>query len=147
VYSHLYSHILSQAMGAVTVRHFARLMPHLLRWLHSPEPATAAAAIAALRVIVLRCWPRMPAHALLIGRHLQASCCASCECCVWLTVALLLERAVLAAGRCLPHGLALQLAVSCSSPCAATAVAAAIAAAVVCCCCCQLAGQDATSPT
>ena len=64
----------SQAMGAVTVRHFARLMPHLLRWLHSPDPVTAAAAVAALRVIVLRCWPRMPAHALLIGQHLQASC-------------------------------------------------------------------------
>ena len=105
-------------MGAVTVRHFARLMPHLLRWLHSPDPATAAAAVATLRVVVLNCWPRISVHAPLIGQHLQASCCAPCQCCVWLTVTLLLETAVLAAGKHLPDGLALQLAVPCSSLCA-----------------------------
>lgn len=60
-----------QAMGAVTTRHFARLLPLLLRWLHAASDATKVAAVTALRAVTLSCWPRMPAHAPLLRQHLQ----------------------------------------------------------------------------
>lgn len=60
-----------QALGAVSVRHFARLMPLLLRWLHAPTTRTQDAAVAALQAVVLGCWPRVGVHAPLLWRHLQ----------------------------------------------------------------------------
>lgn len=58
-------------MGAVVTRHFSRLMPLLLRWLHASGSSTKAAAVTALRIVLLNSWPRIPAHAPLLWQHLQ----------------------------------------------------------------------------
>jgi hypothetical protein len=58
-----------QAMGLATVRHFSRLMPLLLEWIHAPDLNTRLAALQALHTVAARTWPRLPAHASLIWQH------------------------------------------------------------------------------
>ncbi len=56
----------------VAVRHFARLMPLLLAWMHAAgTPELRAAAAGALEVVARGCWPRMGAHAALLRSHVQ----------------------------------------------------------------------------
>lgn len=57
-------------MGLATVRAFSRLLPLLLEWVHAPDQDTRLAALRALRSVLERAWPRLPAHASLIWQHI-----------------------------------------------------------------------------
>lgn len=54
------------------VRHFHRLMPLLLEWMHAPDLETRLAAVKVLRTVLTRTWPRLPAHASLIWQHVTS---------------------------------------------------------------------------
>ena len=62
--------LILQAMGLATVRAFSRLLPLLLEWVHAPDLDTRLAALRALRSVLARAWPRLPAHASLIWQHI-----------------------------------------------------------------------------
>ena len=57
-------------MGLSQVRHWARLLPQLLAWAGAGDAATRARALRALHAALRAAWPRAPAHASLIWRHL-----------------------------------------------------------------------------
>lgn len=57
-------------MGLAQVRHWARLLPQLLAWAGAGDAASRAAALRALHASLRAAWPRAPAHASLIWRHL-----------------------------------------------------------------------------
>ena len=59
-----------QVLGLVMVRYFSRLMPLLLTWLHSPDPATQLESLRAVQCIICNTWPRIPPHARLVRQHL-----------------------------------------------------------------------------
>lgn len=56
-------------MGLASVRHFSRLLPLLLEWLHAPDMDTRLAAAPVLHAVLKHTWPRLPAHADLIWQH------------------------------------------------------------------------------
>jgi hypothetical protein len=58
-------------LGLMAVRHFSRLMPLLLEWLHSPRPEARLQAARCLELLLQHCWPRMGAHAGVLRAHLQ----------------------------------------------------------------------------
>lgn len=58
------------SLGLITVRHFARLMPLLLEWLHTPNGEVSLAACNTLAVVSKYTWPRMPAHAAVLKQHI-----------------------------------------------------------------------------
>ncbi|BDA44453.1 Uncharacterized protein At2g39910 at C-terminar half [Coccomyxa sp. Obi] len=60
---------LLQAMGLASVRHFSRLLPLLLEWLHAPDLDTRLAAAPVLHAVLKHTWPRLPAHAGLLWQH------------------------------------------------------------------------------
>lgn len=57
-------------MGVAQVRHWARLLPLLLAWAAAADARTRAGALRALHTALRAAWPRLPAHARLIWRHL-----------------------------------------------------------------------------
>lgn len=59
-----------RALGLHAAAHSSRLMPLLLRWLHLPDARVAALALRALGCVIRGTWPRVPAHACVIRRHL-----------------------------------------------------------------------------
>ena len=58
-----------QAMGLASVRHFSRLLPLLLEWLHAPDMDSRLAAAPVLHAVLKHTWPRLPAHAGVIWQH------------------------------------------------------------------------------
>jgi hypothetical protein len=58
-------------LGLMAVRHFGRLMPLLLEWLHSPRPEARLQAMRCLELLLQNCWPRMGAHAEVLQAHLR----------------------------------------------------------------------------
>lgn len=61
---------LAPTLGLLLVRHFARLMPLLLEWLHMEHGTTCLQACRCLAAVTRVTWPRMPAHAAVLRRHL-----------------------------------------------------------------------------
>ncbi len=59
------------ALGLCLVRHFARLMPLLLHWVHAHDLESRVAALHYLASVTRQCWPRMPVHVPLIWRHMM----------------------------------------------------------------------------
>ncbi|KAG2425374.1 hypothetical protein HXX76_013788 [Chlamydomonas incerta] len=57
-------------MGLTACRYLSRLMPLLLEWLHAHDDATRAQALALLGAVLRATWPRVPAHAATLWRHL-----------------------------------------------------------------------------
>ena len=66
-------------LGLVTVRYFARLLPLLLGWLHSPDRATSFKSLEVLQSILQNTWPRVSVHAPLLWQHIVALYFASIE--------------------------------------------------------------------
>ncbi len=64
---------IAQRLGLVTVRYFGRLMPLLVGWIQSPDMAVRTEALRTLADVVQATWPRMPAHAPQLWRHLNAA--------------------------------------------------------------------------
>lgn len=61
----------AQALGCVAVRHFTRLMPLLLTWLHAEAaPQLRGAAAAALNAVTRGCWPHVGPHVTFLRAHL-----------------------------------------------------------------------------
>lgn len=65
--------VLLQRMGLACVRHTARLLPLLLEWLAAHDTDSRLAALGVLHAWLLASWPRVPAHAPLLQRHLAAA--------------------------------------------------------------------------
>ena len=63
----------AQTLGLVTMRYFGRLMPLLLGWIQSPDVIVQTEALRTLAAAVRATWPRMPAHAPQLWRHLDAA--------------------------------------------------------------------------
>lgn len=61
---------LVSCMGLTTCRYLSRLMPLLLEWLHAPDASTRVQALALLGAVLRATWPRVPAHAAALWRHL-----------------------------------------------------------------------------
>ncbi|KAG2493936.1 hypothetical protein HYH03_007867 [Edaphochlamys debaryana] len=57
------------ALGLTTVRHLGRLMPLVLDWLHAPDAPTRIGALRLTNAVVRATWPRVPAHAPALWRH------------------------------------------------------------------------------
>ncbi|KAG2430769.1 hypothetical protein HYH02_013608 [Chlamydomonas schloesseri] len=57
-------------LGLTTCRYLSRLMPLLLEWLHAHDVVTRVQALGALGAVVRATWPRIPAHAAALWRHL-----------------------------------------------------------------------------
>jgi hypothetical protein len=64
---------LLRRLGLYTVKHLPRLMPLLLQQQLTLSGSTRVAAVLLLAEVVIRTWPRMPAHALIIFQVLASA--------------------------------------------------------------------------
>ncbi|KAG1660845.1 hypothetical protein FOA52_008956 [Chlamydomonas sp. UWO 241] len=64
---------LVDAMGLATTRHMARLMPLLLESLHAFDAPSRASSSRLLLTVVRATWERVPAHAVLLWRHMLSA--------------------------------------------------------------------------
>lgn len=67
------AHRLARTLQLQLLRHFSRLLPLLLEWVHAYDPPTRLAALACLRQVLQVCWPRLAPHAGLVWEHLIAA--------------------------------------------------------------------------
>jgi hypothetical protein len=58
-------------VGMHIVRHFARLMPLLVEWVHSSKAEARLQAIGVMLMLVRYAWPQLSAHADVLQTHLQ----------------------------------------------------------------------------
>ncbi len=60
---------IATCLGLTLLRHFGRLTPLLLEWLHAHDVSTRVAALDALAAVVRVTWPRVSAHASVLWCH------------------------------------------------------------------------------
>lgn len=58
-------------VGVHIVRHFARLMPLMVEWVHSSKAEARLQAIGVMMTLVRYAWPRLAVHADVLQSHLQ----------------------------------------------------------------------------
>ncbi|KXZ55058.1 hypothetical protein GPECTOR_3g216 [Gonium pectorale] len=61
---------LATCLGLTSLRYFSRIMPPLLEWLHAHDRDSRVAALGLTAALVRAAWPRMPAHAVALWRHM-----------------------------------------------------------------------------
>ncbi|KAF8066261.1 HOL3 [Scenedesmus sp. PABB004] len=64
--------LLAPRLGLHAARHLGAAMPLLLEWAHAHDERSAQVALLALARLTAVAWPRMPAHAGVLWRHLLA---------------------------------------------------------------------------